>query len=106
MIGAGAKILGPVEVGEGARIAAGSVVLASVPAHVTVAGVPARIVGSAGGDRPSDAYGSDVGRHGSLYIENVVSDGKGPRRFPQKAAHDTGAQNACAEPRRCSADKL
>lgn len=48
LIGAGAKILGNVEIGEGARIGAGSVVLENVPAHVTVAGVPAKIVGKAG----------------------------------------------------------
>ncbi|MFI2813122.1 serine O-acetyltransferase [Microbulbifer sp. YPW16] len=45
MIGAGAKVLGPVHVGEGVKIAAGSLVLADVPAHYTVAGVPARQVG-------------------------------------------------------------
>ena len=45
MIGAGAKVLGPVRVNEGVRVAAGSLVLADVPAHSTVAGVPARQVG-------------------------------------------------------------
>ena len=45
MIGSGAKILGNIEVGKGAKVGAGSVVLDDVPAHVTVAGVPARIVG-------------------------------------------------------------
>jgi serine O-acetyltransferase len=44
LIGAGAKILGNVEIGEGSKIGAGSVVLDSVPPHCTVAGVPARIV--------------------------------------------------------------
>lgn len=48
MIGAGAKVLGNIEIGIGARIAAGSVVLEPVPAGVTVAGVPARVVGKAG----------------------------------------------------------
>lgn len=45
LIGAGAKVLGNIEVGEEARIAAGSVVLKSVPPRCTVAGVPARPVG-------------------------------------------------------------
>jgi serine O-acetyltransferase len=45
LIGAGAKVLGNIEIGEDARIAAGSVVLEDVPARCTVAGVPARPVG-------------------------------------------------------------
>jgi len=47
LIGAGAKILGNIEIGRCAMIAAGSVVLDPVPANKTVAGVPARIVGDA-----------------------------------------------------------
>lgn len=53
MIGAGAKILGNIEVGEGARIAAGSVVLRAVAAHLTVAGVPARPVSGVSTDAPA-----------------------------------------------------
>ncbi len=53
LIGAGAKILGNIEVGHCARIAAGSVVLKSVPANMTVAGVPARVVGEAGCAEPA-----------------------------------------------------
>jgi serine O-acetyltransferase len=45
LIGAGAKVLGNIEVGNCARIAAGSVVLHSVPPRTTVAGVPAKPVG-------------------------------------------------------------
>jgi len=45
LIGAGAKVLGNVTVGEEARIAAGSVVLKDVPPHCTVAGIPAVPVG-------------------------------------------------------------
>jgi len=53
MIGAGAKILGNIEVGHCARIAAGSVVIKPVPNNVTVAGVPAKVVGEAGCSEPS-----------------------------------------------------
>lgn len=53
MIGAGAKILGNIEIGEGAKIAAGSVVLGPVPSHTTAVGVPARIVGRPKTDKPS-----------------------------------------------------
>jgi serine O-acetyltransferase len=45
LIGAGAKILGNIEIGRGAKVGAGSVVLRDVPPHTTVAGVPARVVG-------------------------------------------------------------
>ena len=53
MIGAGAKILGNIEVGHCARIAAGSVVVKPVPHNTTVAGVPARVIGEAGCAEPS-----------------------------------------------------
>jgi len=53
LIGAGAKVLGNIRVGNCSRIAAGSVVLHEVPACKTVAGVPAKIVGEAGCDQPS-----------------------------------------------------
>ena len=53
LIGAGAKILGNIHVGQCSRVAAGSVVLKPVPPKVTVAGVPARVVGEAGCSEPS-----------------------------------------------------
>ncbi len=53
LIGAGAKVLGNIRVGDCSRIAAGSVVLDEVPPCKTVAGVPARIVGEAGCAQPA-----------------------------------------------------
>jgi serine O-acetyltransferase len=53
LLGAGAKVLGNIEVGQCARIAAGSVVLEPVPRNTTVAGVPARVVGTAGCAEPA-----------------------------------------------------
>jgi serine O-acetyltransferase len=53
LIGAGAKILGNIEIGAGAKIGAGSVVLDSVPPHTTAAGVPAKVVGRCVTDEPA-----------------------------------------------------
>ena len=53
LIGAGAKILGHLEIGTGAKIGAGSVVLDDVPPHRTVAGVPAEIVGQPDVEEPA-----------------------------------------------------
>ena len=59
LISAQAKLLGNISIGQGAKIAAGSLVLTSVPAHTTVAGVPAKPVG-----RPvSDAPARDMNHH-------------------------------------------
>ena len=46
LISAGAKILGNVEIGEGAKIGGGAVVLTDVPPHTTAVGVPAKIIGT------------------------------------------------------------
>lgn len=53
LIGAGAKVLGNIRVGNCSRVAAGSVVLQDVPYNTTVAGVPARVVGPAGCSEPA-----------------------------------------------------
>ena len=53
LLGAGAKILGRVEIGEGAKVGAGSVVLNDVSPHSTVAGVPAVVVGVSREDAPA-----------------------------------------------------
>ncbi len=53
LIGAGAKILGNIDVGPCSRVAAGSVVLRPVPRNVTVAGVPAKVISEAGCAEPS-----------------------------------------------------
>jgi serine O-acetyltransferase len=55
MIGAGAKVLGNITVGNCCRIASGSVVLKNVPPETTVAGVPAKVVGPAGCPEPARA---------------------------------------------------
>lgn len=53
LIGASAVILGNIKVGDCARVGAGSVVVKEVPPHVTVVGVPAKVIGQAGAPQPS-----------------------------------------------------
>ncbi len=64
LISAGAKILGNIEIGDCARVGAGSVVLKAVPPRTTVAGVPAKVIGEAGCPEPArsmDQLFYDVG---------------------------------------------
>lgn len=44
VVGAGAKVLGPISIGDGARVGSNAVVVKPVPADATVVGIPARIV--------------------------------------------------------------
>lgn len=61
LIGAGAKILGNIRIGDGSKIAAGSIVLNEVPPHSTVAGIPAKVVG-----KPKT---TDPGRQMEQFVE-------------------------------------
>ncbi len=61
LIGAGAKVLGNIRIGDCSRIGAGSVVLKDVPPRVTVVGVPAKIVGEAGCAQPAAMMDHVVG---------------------------------------------
>ncbi len=63
LIGAGAKILGNIRIGDCSRIAAGSVVLHAVPNNTTVAGVPAKVIGEAGCAQPA------------LTMDQLIDDG-------------------------------
>jgi serine O-acetyltransferase len=72
LIGAGAKVLGNIRIGDGAKISAGSVVLSDVPAHTTVAGVPAKIVG-----RPcTEAPALDMNHSLGPDIANLPASGR------------------------------
>jgi serine O-acetyltransferase len=53
LIGAGAKILGPITVGRHSRVGAGSVLVQSVPAHSTIVGIPGKVVKEGGKHQPS-----------------------------------------------------
>ncbi len=68
MIGAGAKVLGNISIGNCSQIAAGSVVLKSVPARTTVAGVPARVIGVSDCSDPSRTMDQ-------MFARNLDADG-------------------------------
>ena len=53
LVGAGAKVLGPVKIGDNAKVAAGAVVLSELPEHSTAVGIPAKVV-RVGGQRVAD----------------------------------------------------
>jgi serine O-acetyltransferase len=61
VVGAGAKVLGPIKIGDDVKIGAGSVVIHPVPPHSTVVGVPAKVVKSEGMRHPEDTL-----MHGDL----------------------------------------
>ena len=63
VVGAGAKILGPITIGAGARIGSNAVVVKSVPPGATAIGIPARVVEKEAGDKAgfsAYAVGSDM----------------------------------------------
>lgn len=73
-IGTGAKVLGPITVGDYARIGANAVVVRDVPANCTAVGIPARIVGAP--RRPEEVAGDPSGRDARLAqnMRNAIVD--------------------------------
>lgn len=63
VVGAGAKVLGPIEIGAGARIGSNAVVVKPVPAGATVVGVPGRLIGHAAehGDKRREQMAQKMG---------------------------------------------
>jgi serine O-acetyltransferase len=63
VVGAGAKILGPITVGANARVGANSVVISSVPMGKTVVGIPGKVVSNRNRVNASDVKGIDLNHH-------------------------------------------
>lgn len=63
VVGAGAKILGPITVGDRARVGANSVVVRNVPSERTVVGIPGRVVNEGRGNATSQRHGINLEHH-------------------------------------------
>lgn len=75
IIGAGAQLLGPIVVGDGARIGSNAVVVKDVPASATMVGVPAHEVVSKGqGDKGFDAYATSGGDPMSYTLDKLMQE--------------------------------
>ena len=72
LIAAGAKVLGNIRIGEGAKIGAGSVVLRSVPPHSTVVGVPARSVGACSESSPALGMNQQIENDDAFFFDPVI----------------------------------
>jgi serine O-acetyltransferase len=96
VVGAGAKILGPIRVGDRARVAANSVVIEAVPAGATVVGIPGRVVAPArrtthGFDLEHHLIPDPVGKAIACLLDRVA-------QLERSLAHSQGmasADNAC-----------
>ncbi len=104
VIGAGAKVLGPLTVGDGSRIGAGSVVIRDVPPNATVVGVPGRVVtrdgirvaagdeetGDAADDLAHDRLPDPVAGAIQILTERLSAIEKELARFKDDGAGGTG----------------
>jgi serine O-acetyltransferase len=80
VVGAGAKVLGPIEIGDGVRIGSNAVVVRSVPTGATVVGVPGHVVGP----RPTD----EQQQRRAVTAERIGFDAYGATRdAPDPVAH-------------------
>ena len=102
VVGAGAKILGPIKIGDGARVAANSVVIEHVPAGATVVGIPGRVVGT---QRPTP-HGFDlnhhlipdpVGKAIACLLDRVAALEQQAEQHTPKSSHTPETASACTD---------
>ena len=104
IVGAGAKILGPITIGRGTRVGANSVVIDGTPPGVTVVGIPAKVV------RPESGRRRLVGRidldHHLMPdpVGEAIDRGAGPRRVSRGAARASAEATARRKPARSDED--
>jgi len=78
VVGAGAKVLGPIQIGDGARIGSNSVVVKNVPAHATVVGVPGRTVSRGEAANEKEQQRRDIAKKMGFDAYGVTADAPDP----------------------------
>ena len=101
-VGSNACILGPIEIGEGARVGAGSVVVKPVPAEATVVGVPGRIVRA---DRASSRARPGARQAARPVGERLANGGARRARARGAAARGRGASSVSSPPEEAEDDR-
>ncbi len=103
LVGAGAKVLGPITIGRHSRIGAGSVVVQSVPAHSTVVGIPGKVVKEGGRHQPSgkpviDLDHADLPDPVSRALSTILDHvGKLEQRLEEMTSRQRSLENRFAE---------
>jgi len=78
VVGAGAKVLGPIQIGDGARIGSNSVVVKNVPANATVVGVPGRTVNRGDAANENEQRRHDIAKKMGFDAYGVTTDAPDP----------------------------
>jgi serine O-acetyltransferase len=103
VVGAGAKILGPIVIGDGAQIGSNAVVVKAVPPGATAVGIPARIIEKESGEKggfSAYAVGSDMNDPVSRAIHELIDHGVATdKRIEQILGHLQKLGVDCADSR-------
>ncbi len=88
LIGAGAQVIGNIEIGTYSRIAAGSLVTQPVPPRCTAVGVPARILKGAGTDNPAETMNETLaqGTYEFIQLRHIATDAPAMPHFGGKSS--------------------
>ncbi|CAM9195792.1 unnamed protein product [Ectocarpus sp. 12 AP-2014] len=100
LVGAGSMILGNISVGDGCKVAAGSVVLRNLPAQVVAAGVPAKVIGVATEGKPSETVDQNL-EHVRYHSKGGNGNGKQNGKSGGSGTGEVGApEDSRTDPRR------
>ena len=104
LIGAGSSLLGNINIGDGSKIGAGSVVLRDIPPGATAVGAPAKIIGRATESRPGSEM--DEGLEAVSLLHKSESSATVASTAPPSSVDLSEEEDSCAEQRETQEDRL